>query len=218
VRGEISWEGVFEEPVTAFSEDELCTLTIPEGTVGLTEELERLREITILEMDEPPPPPEDAHVIGLAYDFGPDGATFEPAITLTWSYDPADLPEGMAEEDLVLAYYVDGEWVELDGCVVDPVTNTITASVEHFTTFAIIARAPAPPPPIAPPEEAPPAEVPPPEEPPTPEAPPTAPPPEALPEVPERGLSRAALAGIIAGVVTAIAVPLGIRYRRRRLG
>ncbi|MBA7716190.1 hypothetical protein ES703_125256 [subsurface metagenome] len=42
VRGEISWEGVFEEPVTAFSDDELCTLTIPEGTVGLTEEIKEI--------------------------------------------------------------------------------------------------------------------------------------------------------------------------------
>ncbi|MBA7485921.1 hypothetical protein ES707_21473 [subsurface metagenome] len=215
IRGEVNPAGVFEEAVTAASEDELCTLTIAEGTVGLTEELEPLREITIVVMDEPPPPPEDAHIIGLAYDFGPDGATFDPAVTLTWSYDPDALPEG---DDLVIAYY-DGAWVELEGCVVDTENNTITADVSHFTTFAIIARAPVAPP-IAPPPEEPPA--PPPEEPPAPpeEAPPTAPPPEAEApaEVPERGLSRAALAGIIAAVVTAIAVPLGIRYRRRRLG
>ncbi|GAI86393.1 unnamed protein product, partial [marine sediment metagenome] len=45
----------------------------------------------------------------------------------------------MAEEDLVLAYYDEaaGEWLELD-CVVDTENNIITASVPHFTTFAII--------------------------------------------------------------------------------
>ena len=140
VRGMVSVAGVFLSSVTAISEDELCTLTIPEGTVGLTEELEPLDEIAMLIMDEPPAPPEDTHVIGLAYDFGPDGATFDPAITLEFSYDPADIPEGVAEEDLVLAYYDEavGEWVELEGCVVDTENNTITASVSHFTTFAII--------------------------------------------------------------------------------
>jgi len=146
VRGMVTTAGVFSEPVTATSEDELCTLDIPEGTVGLTEELEPLDEITVVIMDEPPDPPEDAHVVGLTYDLGPDGATFDPPITLTFSYDPGDLPEGVAEEDLVLAYYDEesGEWVELD-CVVDTVNNTITASVPHFTTFAVIGRVPAPP-------------------------------------------------------------------------
>ncbi|MBA7713512.1 hypothetical protein ES703_122515 [subsurface metagenome] len=49
----------------------------------------------------------------------------------------------MDEEDLVLAYYDEatGEWVEVDS-VVDTVNNTITASVAHFTTFAIIAVVP----------------------------------------------------------------------------
>jgi len=45
----------------------------------------------------------------------------------------------VAEEDLVLAWYDEAgdKWVELDG-VVDTGNNTITASIEHFTTFAII--------------------------------------------------------------------------------
>ena len=84
-------------------------------------------------------PPEDSSVIGLVYDFGPDGATFDPPITLTWSYGPNDIPEGVAEEDLVLVWYDEAgdKWVELD-CVVDTRNSTITASIEHFTTFAII--------------------------------------------------------------------------------
>ncbi len=137
VSGMVSEAGVFQEPATALSEDGLCTFTIPEGTVGLTAELEPLTEINILEMDDPPPPPEDAHVIGLTYDFGPDGVIFDPPITLIFSYDPADILEGVAEEDLVIAWYDEaaGEWVELEGCVVDPETNTITAPVSHFTAF-----------------------------------------------------------------------------------
>jgi len=146
VRGEVSWEGVFEEPVTAFSDDELCTLTIPEDTVGLTEDLEPLDEITILREDDPPDPPEDADIV-LAYDLGPDGANFDPPITLTFSYDPADIPEG--KDVLVVAYYdeIAETWVYLEG-EVDTVSKTITVSISHFTTFAIIARA-APPAPAA---------------------------------------------------------------------
>jgi hypothetical protein len=139
VRGKVSTAGDFLESVTVPSEDGLCTLTIPEGTVGLTEELEPLTEIIILIMDEPPPPLEDAHVIGLVYDFQPSGATFEPPITLEYKYDPGDIPEGIAEEDLVLAYYDQkaGEWVNLEGTV-DTERNTITVFISHFTAFTIL--------------------------------------------------------------------------------
>jgi len=141
VRGMVGAGCRFIEPVSAISDDELCTLTIPVGTVGLTEDLECLPEITMVTMDDPPPPPADAHVIGLVYDFGPDGATFDPAVTLTFTYDPDSLPEGVSEEDLVIAYFIDGEWIELEG-VIDTETNTITASVSHFTTFALIGTPP----------------------------------------------------------------------------
>jgi len=146
VRGIVTTAGVFTEHFTITSECACCTLDIPEGTVGLTEELEPLDEITLVPMDEPPPPPEDAHVIGLGCDFGPDGATFDPPITLTLRYDPDALPEGVAEGDLVIAMWDEeaGEWIELD-CVVDTVNNTITAHVSHFTTFAVIGRVTAPP-------------------------------------------------------------------------
>lgn len=144
VRGMIGTGCRFDTFATAVSDDELCTLTIPANTVGLTKELECLTEITMLTMDEPPPPPEAAYVIGLIYDFQPSGATFDPPITLTFSYDPADIPDGIAEEDLVIAYYdeVAGEWVELEGCVVDTENNTITATVSHFTAFATVGAAP----------------------------------------------------------------------------
>ena len=148
VSGKVTAAGRFTRSVTATSEDELCTLTIPRDTVGLTEELEPLDEIAMVIMDDPPPPAEDASIVGLAYDFGPDGATFDPPITLEYTYDPDDIPEGVDEEDLVIARWDEeaGEWVELP-CTVDPATHTITASVSHFTTFAIIARRPVPPPP-----------------------------------------------------------------------
>lgn len=137
VRGMVGTGCSFLRSATAVSDDGLCQITIPEGTVGLTEELECLTEIAIVGMDDPPPPPK--YVIGLIYDFQPSGATFEPPITLEFSYDPGDIPEGIAEEDLVIAYYDEeaGEWVNL-GCTVHPETNTITASISHFTAFVVL--------------------------------------------------------------------------------
>jgi hypothetical protein len=89
----------------------------------------------------PPAPPANANIIGLAYNFGPAGATFNPPITLTWTYDPATLPAGVAEQNLVIAYYdaASGKWVELPGTV-NTTTHTVTAQVSHFSTYAIIGK------------------------------------------------------------------------------
>ena len=138
-RFRIDRDGIIQETFTATSADGNLTLTIAKGTEALDKDGDRLDSLEAAVDESPPDPPEDTHVIGLAYDFGPDGATFDPPITLTWSYDPEALPEGVAEEDLVIAYYdkAADEWVELD-CVVDTANDTITASVEHFTSFAIL--------------------------------------------------------------------------------
>jgi len=144
-------EGEVQETIEAISEDGNLTLAIPEGTIALDEAGDPLESLEASIDTSPPSPPEDANVIGLAYDFGPAGATFNPPITLEYTYDPADVPEGVAEENLVLAYYDEGtgEWVTLD-CTVDTVNHTITASASHFTTFAILGYEVEAPPPPAP--------------------------------------------------------------------
>jgi len=131
---EISDDGEVQETFTATSADGMLTLTIPEGTIALDEDGAPLETLEAAVDESPPAPPEGGHVIG-AFDFGPDGATFDPPITLTWNYDPEDVPENM---DLVIAYYDedDGEWVYLP---VERINNTLTASISHFTTFALIA-------------------------------------------------------------------------------
>jgi len=124
-------EGLFTEPLTAESEDGKVELAIDEGTTAKTKQALPLGEISIIEMTEPPAPPADTDVIGLTYDLGPDNATFNPPITITFTYDEADIPEGVDEEDLVIAFWdkeTDG-WVVLEGVTVDPIANTISAPV-----------------------------------------------------------------------------------------
>jgi hypothetical protein len=208
-------KGIVQETFTATSPDGKLTITIPKGTKALDKNGNPLKSLTAAVDESPPDPPANANVIGLAYNFGPAGATFDPPITFTWSYDPAALPAGVSEEDLVIAYYdaTAGKWVELQ-CVVDTANNKITASVSHFTTFAIIgtvkpapvtptpapAPAPAPAPSPAPPEPTPPAPTPPvptpAPTPPAPTPPAPAPTPPALP-----GTNWPLIGGIIGGVI-----------------
>jgi len=138
---EIDSDGVIQEAVESTSEDGKLTIIIEEDTVALDGEGEPLETLEV-EVDESlPAPPANTQVIGLAYDFGPDGATFDPPLTLTFEYEESEIPDDANEDYLVIAYWDEEaeEWVELD-CTVDTVTNTITAEVSHFTTFAVIAR------------------------------------------------------------------------------
>ena len=139
-----SQTGEILKTIEATSDDGKLTLYLPKGTIALDKDGKPLDSLEAAVDESPHDPPEGAHIIGLPYIFEPSGATFNPPITLIWSYDPDALPEGVAEEDQVIAYYDEdaGEWVELV-CVVDPVTKTITASVSHFTTIAIIGFPPA---------------------------------------------------------------------------
>jgi len=131
-------QGEFTQPATAKSEDAKVELYIEKGTTGKTKEDKPLAEISVVSKAVPPALPANTAIVGLAYDLGPDGATFDPPITITFTYDRADIPEGVNEEDLVLAYW-GSEWVVLEGSVVDPATNTVTAPVRHFTAFTIMA-------------------------------------------------------------------------------
>jgi hypothetical protein len=123
----------------ATSLDGKLTLTIPKGTLVMDRYGNPTSEL-YSEVAVDPPRDDNTYIIGVAYDFGPDGTTFDPPLTLEYEYDPDDIPESIDEEDLAIAYYDDSseEWVELTGTV-DTEDNTITALVEHFTTLAIIA-------------------------------------------------------------------------------
>ncbi len=138
----ISDEGEFTRTTTPTSEDGKVELTINKDTIGLVDG-EPVSEIVItqIEPENLPVPPSDSNIIGLAYDFGPDGTNFVPPITLTFTYDLSLIPEGVAEEDLVIAVWNEttGEWVVLEGCTVDLDNHTISVPVGHFTTFAVVA-------------------------------------------------------------------------------
>ncbi len=139
--GAVTSEGKFTQDVTAKSADNKVELDIDRGVIGKSKTGQSLSKITIQPMTAPPAPPVDSSTIGLTYDFGPAGATFDPPITLTFDYDPASLPEGVDEAGLTIAFYdsAAGEWVVLEGVTVDTVNNTISGQVSHFTAFAIIA-------------------------------------------------------------------------------
>ncbi len=90
----------------------------------------------------PVAPPQNSLVI--AWEMGPNGVTFTPAITLTVNYTESDVPSGTSEADLYIAWWDGSQWVKLQSTV-DTAANTVSAQVSHFTTFALMAKQTPPP-------------------------------------------------------------------------
>jgi hypothetical protein len=130
--------------------DKKFSLFIDQGIVVLTPDGKCPRCIGIHEMTPPPSPPEGAHLIGTGYDVVPDLTAFTPPATIIYSYDPKDIPEGIAEENLSIALRDEatGEWMKLD-CLVDTEAHTITAKIGRFNDLAVLGYEPVVPAPAS---------------------------------------------------------------------
>jgi hypothetical protein len=88
------------------------------------------------------PAPASYSFAGIAYNLEPDGATFSPAISLSFTY-PNEAKWG--EEYQVKTFdSQSGTWLDLP-TTTDPSTGRITAQVSHFCCIALFAKSMAPP-------------------------------------------------------------------------
>ena len=135
--------GVFISEAFVKTWDGLLRLNIPKGTTGKTVEGWALSYIVVepvRQEDQKLIPPEGGNIIGRTYKLEPDGVTFSPSITITMLYNEPLISEGPYEKDLVIGYWdtVKRQWEGLESCVVDTITNQITAPFSHFSTYAIL--------------------------------------------------------------------------------
>ncbi len=133
-------DGRFINDATAKSVDGKVKVSIPRNTIAAKEDGKRLYSITINNTEAPASPPAETKYVGLTYDIGPDGATFNPPIDLTFTYNESLVPEGINEANLVIVTWQDGEWVELPGCTIDPANHTITVPISHFSIYTVMAH------------------------------------------------------------------------------
>ena len=143
--------GVVQQAFTVTSTDGKMGLTIPPNTLAKNAAGTALSSLTEVINSNPPAPP-SGNIIGMAVNFGPSGATFSPPITFVYHYTATDFAAGISEANLTMAFYdtQTETWVDLkqkygaDYVKVDPVNDTITALIPHFTTFAVMGKAIAP--------------------------------------------------------------------------
>ncbi|MBI2847863.1 MAG: hypothetical protein HYX83_01665 [Chloroflexi bacterium] len=137
----VSANGTFTETVVTKSENGKASLTFKKGTKGLTGEGNPTAQISIIETSVSANWTGKLEAVGQRYDLGPDGAVFDTPVALTISYDEAEVPDGVPEKNLTIAFWDNqtSQWVVPSNPVLDTEANTITASISHFTVFAITA-------------------------------------------------------------------------------
>jgi len=145
VQGSINSEGKVLGTIVACSEDKNVTMTIPAYTTAKDENGRPLNRLDIVKMEEPPPVPAGADFVGIPYEFGPTGATFNPPLSLTWQYNPAIIPMGLDETNLQVAVWdeTEQEWVQVEEAVIDAVHHIVTMKLFHFSAYALMIKKPA---------------------------------------------------------------------------
>ncbi len=134
----INSQGKIESSAQATSAEGTISLYIDKDTIILDKDGELIQLIQATIDPNPPPPPEDANKVGPVYDLAPQGATFNPPIKLTLTYDPKELPEGLTEKDVYIACYEDGKWEMLRYKQVDTERHEVTTRIDHFARYAVL--------------------------------------------------------------------------------
>ena len=137
---DVNSTGTFIFGASASSANGDVTVNIPAGVTGLTAGGAPITQITITPITTYiPTPPSGTGALALYYDIQPSGSTFSSDITITLSFDPSIIAAGSIP---YVSWHnpVTGQWEQLHTVSIDMVNHTITASVDHFSTFAVLAN------------------------------------------------------------------------------
>jgi beta propeller repeat protein len=133
-------QGVITQATRLQSSDGHATISLPLGVVVKDAGGNPLEEISIsvLPRESLPvvPPGAVFTFAGMAYDIGPDDATFSPPVTLTFT-----LPQTPGEQDYTVKSFdrKSGTWMDLP-TKFDPVTGIVTVEVSHLCYFALFTQ------------------------------------------------------------------------------
>jgi hypothetical protein len=132
--------GVVTQATTLHSTDGLATLTLGLGIVAMNAAGNPLSSVTITAVpaESLPALPSGTTIsyAGMNYDVKPDGATFSPAISVSFT-----VPQGQWAQDYTIRSYdrATGTWQDLPTRY-DAQTGTVTADISHLCLFALFTK------------------------------------------------------------------------------
>jgi hypothetical protein len=136
-------QGRIKTNVELSSADGKVSLSLKEGTIVIDKDGKPLELIHVAIDPTLPLPPEDAYIVEVTYDLRPEGATFDPPLKLTISYDPEELPEGVRESEVYIAPYDESSgWGVWHYKKVDTENHRVTTQISSLGRFAVLAPMP----------------------------------------------------------------------------
>ncbi len=134
------------QAVAVVSSDGAASIGLAQGTRPLDGSGQPLHELGITKSAPstlPPAPGDGCQYTGYSYQLATDGASFDPAASLTITPSDADW-QVLAGQDLVIKWYstVTGAWVDLP-TTIEHETGTVSASVTRGGTCALFSCTPA---------------------------------------------------------------------------
>jgi PKD repeat protein len=134
-------KGTITQATILRSNDGLARISLDPGITARTSSgmpLESLSIRRISERELPAEAPATLSFAGMAYELGPDGTTFFPAVPLSFTIPP----EIGGQEYIICQYdHTTGTWEALPG-LYDPETRSITVQISHLCCIALFAQSP----------------------------------------------------------------------------
>ncbi|WAI00693.1 hypothetical protein [Methanogenium organophilum] len=134
--------GIVRGPVLINAADGLSFLYIAQGVQALKANGQPVVDITIQPTDDVPPSGSSVFSFaGHAVTLGPSGATFSPAIELTFQLTEEEWNALKDGETFTIKWFNDGtgEWENIQTSV-NQATHTVTGKISHFSTFAVFTQ------------------------------------------------------------------------------
>ena len=135
-------QGKLRTESRAIAENAEAYLLLPQGTYCLLDGYPLvfiyIRPPEGLEV--PPPEPDFGEFVSRYFNLGPDGATFEPPISLIFNYKDSMIPEGFTEDDMKIYRWDESlqEWTEVISYI-NKDDKTISCFISGFSGYAVIA-------------------------------------------------------------------------------
>jgi alpha-tubulin suppressor-like RCC1 family protein len=136
----VNSKGVTSARNTLTSSDKKLTLDIASGTSLLDSNGVPVTNLKASAVNSVLATPTGSILIE-AYELGPEGLKFNPSIKSTFKYDKSALPEGVDENSLYIALYNGSQWNTLANTR-DINNSTVSANIEHFSTYAMFGKLP----------------------------------------------------------------------------
>jgi hypothetical protein len=129
-------QGYLQKVVDVTSLDGTMTINIPLSAKIVDASGNPLAEMSVAPIASPAVAPKGYHILK-SFHFLPDGAQFDPGMTITISFNASDVADG---KTVVLAFYneTDGKWEFIEGTNNGDVTATFT--ITHFSVYSLMSK------------------------------------------------------------------------------